>query len=127
MVVPSCWRLPQRHAKPYCSSQDSRSHKRMVTTPIRVAHVSFHADGERRNGAALLEAWPTLSCVATAVSGAGVDVVVIQTAHADETIERHGVVYHFVNDARRIPSRLIGRVRAESPRVVHVHGFHSPL
>jgi len=99
----------------------------MVTPPIRVAHVSFHADGKRRNGADLLEAWPTLSSVATAVSSAGVDVVVIQTAHANETIERHGVVYHFVNDARRLPSRLINRVRAESPRVVHVHGFHSPL
>src|SRR5215813_2487019 len=101
MVVPSCWQLPQHHPKPYTSSQDSRPRKRMVTPPIRVAHVSFHADGKRRNGADLLEAWPTLSSVATAVSSAGVDVVVIQTAHANETIERHGVVYHFVNDARR--------------------------
>jgi glycosyltransferase involved in cell wall biosynthesis len=96
-------------------------------TPLRVAHVSFHADGQRRDGATLLRAWPTLSSVANAVSDAGVDVVVVQTAHADETIERNGVAYHFVNDERRMPSRLIGRVRAESPRVVHVHGFHHPL
>jgi len=98
-------------------------------TPLRVAHVSFHADDQRRDGAALLRAWPTLSSVATAVSGAGVDVVVVQAAHADETIERNGVAYHFVNDERRRrrPSRLIGRVRAELPRVVHVHGFHHPL
>jgi glycosyltransferase involved in cell wall biosynthesis len=99
----------------------------MVTPPLRVAHVSFHADAERRNGTALLDAWPTLSSVATAVSSAGVDVVVVQTAHADETIERNGVAYHFVNDARRMRSRVIARVRAESPHVVHVHGFHSPL
>jgi glycosyltransferase involved in cell wall biosynthesis len=96
-------------------------------TPLRVAHVSFHADGQRRDGAALLHAWPTLSSVASAVSGAGVDVVVVQTAHADETIERNGVAYHFVNDERRMPSRLIDRVRAESPRVVHVHGFQRPI
>jgi len=96
-------------------------------TPLRVAHVSFHADDQRRDGAALLHAWPTLPSVANAVSGAGVDVVVVQTAHADETIEHNGVAYHFVNDERRIRSRLIGRVRAESPRVVHVHGFHHPL
>ena len=98
-----------------------------MSAPLRVAHVSFHADAQRRNGAALLRAWPTLSSVASAVSRAGVDVVVVQTAHADETIAQDGVAYHFVDDARRVPSRLIGRVRAEAPRVLHVHGLHHPL
>jgi glycosyltransferase involved in cell wall biosynthesis len=95
-------------------------------TALRVAHVSFHADAQRRGAEALLEAWPTLSAVASGVSRAGVNVVVVQTAHADETVQRDGVSFHFVDDARRVPSRLIARVRAERPDVVHVHGFLHP-
>ena len=93
---------------------------------LRVAHVSFHADVAQRDAATLLAEWPTLSSVAAGVARAGAKVVVIQTAHADETVQRDGVSFHFVNDARRVPARLIRRVRDESPDVVHVHGFHHP-
>jgi glycosyltransferase involved in cell wall biosynthesis len=91
---------------------------------LRVAHVSFHADPQRRDAAALLEAWPTLSGVASGVSRAGVDVVVVQTAHTDQAVEREGITYSFVDDRRRMPTRLIARVQSMRPDVLHVHGFH---
>lgn len=96
-------------------------------SPLRVAQVSFHADAQRRDGGSLLRAWPTLSAVAAGVARAGVDVTVVQTAHADEAICRDGIDYHFVNDARRTPRRVIERVALLAPEVVHVHGFHHAL
>jgi glycosyltransferase involved in cell wall biosynthesis len=91
---------------------------------LRVAHVSFHADSQRRDSGALLQAWPTLSGVACGVSRAGVEVVVVQTAHADESVEHDGITYSFVDDTRRMPTRLIARVQSARPDVLHVHGFH---
>ncbi|MEP6491283.1 MAG: glycosyltransferase family 4 protein [bacterium] len=92
--------------------------------PLRVVQVSFHADSHRRDGASLLSAWPTLSRVACGAANAGVDVAVVQSAHADETIQRDGVDFHFVDDAHPRRARLVSRVAALAPDVVHVHGFH---
>lgn len=95
-------------------------------TRLRVAHVSFHADAQRRDPTTLLQAWPTLSGVASGVSRAGVDVVVVQTAHVDATVQHDGITYNFVDDARRLPARLIDRVQSLHPNVLHVHGLHHP-
>lgn len=107
---------------------------------LRVVQVSFHVDALRRSGTTLLDAWPTLSGVAAGVARAGVDVCVVQAAPADETIERDGVAYHFVDDGHRAPlrvpgvvtiparpSRIVERVIASGPDVVHVHGLNHPL
>jgi glycosyltransferase involved in cell wall biosynthesis len=91
---------------------------------LRVVQVSFHADAEGRDGESLLRAWSTLPAVAAGVARAGVDVTIVQTAHADEAICRDGIDFHFVNDARRTPRRVIDRVAALAPDVVHVQGFH---
>jgi glycosyltransferase involved in cell wall biosynthesis/ubiquinone/menaquinone biosynthesis C-methylase UbiE len=96
-------------------------------SPLRVVQVSFHADIERRDGESLLRAWPTLPAVAGGVARAGVEVTIVQTAHADEAICRDGIDFHFVNDARRTPRRVIERVARLEPEVVHVHGFHHAL
>jgi glycosyltransferase involved in cell wall biosynthesis len=107
---------------------------------LRVVQVSFYADRQRRDAETLLRAWPTLSAVAAAAARAGVDVAVVQAADRRETLERDGVTFHFVDDARgmplrlpggvplpRRPSRLLRCVRALSPDVVHVHGLQFPL
>jgi len=106
---------------------------------LRVVQVGLHADVERRPAEALLRAWPTLPAVAPAAARAGVDLAVVQAAHRDESVERDGVPYHFVEDAApplrlplgarvaRRPSRLIRRVAALAPDVVHVNGLVRPL
>src|SRR5262249_24288404 len=85
---------------------------------------SFHADHQRRGAESLLSAWTTMSAVASSVSRAGVDVTVVQSAHADETIDEKGVQYHFVNDTKTRRSRVGQRVASLSPDVVHVQGLH---
>jgi hypothetical protein len=102
--------------------------------------VSFHADRERREPEALLDAWPTLSGVAAGASRAGVEVIVVQAAHKRQTLERDGVTYHFVDDdgakPRRLPlglriprrpARLLKQVTLAKPDVVHVHGLTYPI
>jgi glycosyltransferase involved in cell wall biosynthesis len=95
--------------------------------PLHTVQVSFHADHERRDPAALLEAWPTLPSVASATVRAGVRVTVVQTAHRDETIERDGVQFHFVRDDSRLRRRVVARVASISADVIHAHGFHNAL
>src|SRR6185503_6495037 len=95
---------------------------------LRVVQVTFYADARRRDAESLLIAWPTLSGVAAGVARAGVDVFVVQAAHARRTLERDGVQFEFVNDERaaplqiglgmripRRPARLIDQVLALSP------------
>jgi glycosyltransferase involved in cell wall biosynthesis len=107
---------------------------------LRVVQVSFYADVQRRDAETLLRAWPTLPAVASAAARAGVDVTVVQAATRRETLERDGVTFHFVDDARGIPARLLGgarmprrpsrlldRVRELRPDVVHVHGLQFPV
>ena len=96
----------------------------LIERPLRAVHVSFHADRERRAPDQLLAAWPTLSDVASALHRSGVDVSVVQRAHATGTVERHGVSYHFVDDASRIPRRMIVHVASLAPDVIHVRGIH---
>jgi glycosyltransferase involved in cell wall biosynthesis len=107
---------------------------------LRVVHVGFHADAQRRDARTLLRAWPTLAGVATAAARAGVDVTVVQAGAAAEVVEMDDVAFHFVDDARgmpahlagglrmpRRPTRLLARVASLAPDVVHVHGLHYPL
>jgi glycosyltransferase involved in cell wall biosynthesis len=107
---------------------------------MHAVQVSFHADAQRRHPETLLAAWPTLSGVAAGVARAGVDISVVQAAHRNQTLERDGVAFHFVDDSRaspirlgggvslpRRPGRLIDRVISLAPDVVHVQGLDYPL
>jgi glycosyltransferase involved in cell wall biosynthesis len=107
---------------------------------VRAVQVSFYADAQRRDADALLRAWPTLPAVAAATRRAGVDVVVVQAAHRPQTVERDSVAYHFVDDDRgmprrvlpgvalpRRPARLFERIASLKPHVIHVHGLNYPL
>src|SRR5262249_21622846 len=91
---------------------------------LRVVQVSFHADHQRRGAESLLEAWPTLTAVATSVARAGVDVAIVQAAHADGTVPHEGIAFHFVNDTKPRRARVTQRVVSLSPDVVHVQGLH---
>jgi glycosyltransferase involved in cell wall biosynthesis len=107
---------------------------------VRAVQVSFHCDPQKRDAETLLHAWPTLAGVATAVARAGGDVTVVQAAAARQTVQRDNVTFHFVDDARGMPARLLGkipiirrpgriidRVASLSPDVVHVQGFATPV
>ena len=93
---------------------------------VRVVQVSFHADAGRRSAETLLSVWPTLPAVALAASRAGVTVTVVQRAHRDEIVVRQGVDFHFVNDVARAADRVIERVHALAPDVIHVQGLNDP-
>jgi glycosyltransferase involved in cell wall biosynthesis len=108
--------------------------------PMRVVHVGFYADVERREPEALLAAWPTLLGVAAGLVRAGVDTTIVQASAHRQQVEREGVTCHFVDDDRAIPvrlrgaipvfrrpSRLLERVVSSSPDVVHVHGLEYPV
>ena len=106
---------------------------------MRILQVGCQLDERRRGGEELLAAWPTLSAVAEAVSGAGAEVVVIQAAHRDDTLSRDGVTYRFVAEPRlaRIPwtrtaagifpIRLYRTAAAVSADLVHLNGLAFPL
>ena len=98
--------------------------KRQIGRPLRVVQVSFHADGERRDAASLLDAWPTIPSVARAVARTGVEVVVVQAAHRDEQFVRDEVAYHFLDDAARPSARVVSMVASLAPDIVHVRGIH---
>ena len=93
---------------------------------LRVVHVSFHLDAERRSADTLLRAWPTLAGVAGAAASPEVEVIVVQAAHAAERIEREGVTYHFVDGERSVGRDVIDRVASLKPDVVHVQGLGFP-
>lgn len=92
---------------------------------MHVVQVSCVRDRLRRPSADLLDAWPTLSSVATAVGTTGVDVTVVLSSHRDAVCERDGVTYRFV--AERWPGPLAREVRALKPDVVHLNGFGFPF
>ncbi|HYR12210.1 MAG TPA: glycosyltransferase family 4 protein [Longimicrobium sp.] len=104
---------------------------------MRAIHLSAWRDPGGRDGAELLEAWPTLTDVAAAAAGAGVDVEVVQAGWRDEVLESAGVHVHFVSESgarllpRRLsaalPLRLMARVRALRPDVIHFQGLNFPL
>jgi glycosyltransferase involved in cell wall biosynthesis len=112
----------------------------LESRPMRVVHVGFHADVERRLPEALLAAWPTLLGVARGLVRAGVETTIVQASAHRQQIERDGVTCHFVDDDRampirlrgaipifRRPTRLLDRVASLSPEVVHVNGFQYPV
>jgi glycosyltransferase involved in cell wall biosynthesis len=104
---------------------------------VRAIHLSAWRDPRGRHGAELLEAWPTLTDVASAAIGAGVDVEVVQAGWRDETLEHRGVRVHFVSEPgarllpRRVsallPLRLMNHVRALRPDVIHLQGLGFPV
>jgi glycosyltransferase involved in cell wall biosynthesis len=91
---------------------------------LRVVQVSFHTDAARRSASELLDAWPTLPAVAASVQRAAVEVTVLQAAHANETVRRESVEYHFVQDEGRTPRRLLDTAASLEADVLHVQGFH---
>jgi glycosyltransferase involved in cell wall biosynthesis len=108
--------------------------------PLRVVHVGFYADVERREPEELLSAWPTLLGVAAGLVRAGVETTIVQASAHRQHFERDGVTCHFVDDDRampvrprgrlpivRRPSRLLERVASRSPDVLHVNGFQYPV
>lgn len=102
---------------------------------MRVVHLSALRDPLRRHGEELLDAWPTLTAVAGAAAEAGVGVTVVQAGWRDEVLERAGVPIHFVAEPGMVPERagaavplrLLARVRALRPDVIHFHGLGFPL
>jgi glycosyltransferase involved in cell wall biosynthesis len=106
---------------------------------VRVVQVSFHRDAVVGEPDAQLDAWPTLHGVASATVRAGVETTVVQPASVSQTLRRDGVRYEFVRfphsggalsgrAARWAPpARLIERVRAARPDVIHVQGFGHPV
>lgn len=104
---------------------------------MRVVHLSALRDPFRRHGAELLDAWPTLTAVARAASDAGIDVTVVQAGWRDEVLRRAGVPVHFVAEpggsilpqrlSTAVPPRLMARVRALRPDVIHFHGLGFPV
>ncbi|HEX2080341.1 MAG TPA: glycosyltransferase family 4 protein [Longimicrobium sp.] len=104
---------------------------------MRVVHLSALRDPFRRCGAELLDAWPTLTAVAGAAAGVGVEVTVVQAGWRDEVLQRAGVPVHFVAEpggstlperlSTGVPLRLMARVRALRPDVIHFHGLGFPV
>jgi glycosyltransferase involved in cell wall biosynthesis len=101
---------------------------------MRAVHLNLVRDSERRTGAQLLDAWPTLASVATAVKGAGAEVAVVQSSHKDETYERDGISYHFVTEpwfgvlaSGCSPNRIVPVIKALDPDVIHVNGLGFPF
>lgn len=104
---------------------------------VRVAHVSFFRDPDGRPPEALLEAWPTLTRVAQAARGAGVEIRVFQACGEDQRLVRGNVTFDFVRSCWGMPlparrrlsmsaSRLVQAVCRYAPDVVHVQGLCFP-
>lgn len=102
---------------------------------MRVVQVNCARDPLRREGAALLDAWPTLPAVAGAIRGAGAEISVIQSASKTDACERNGVSFRFVAEpwlgakpaAGYAPLRIARAVRDLRPHVIHVNGLGFPF
>jgi glycosyltransferase involved in cell wall biosynthesis len=104
---------------------------------MRVTHTSFHQDPDHRQPEALLDAWPTLLGVASALVRAGVETSIVQASSHDAILARGGVHAEFVNTGRfggalrkrvvRAPRGLLEAVARSRPDVVHVNGLQHPL
>jgi len=106
----------------------------------RVVQVIMGIDAQRREPETLLQAWPTLTGVAVAAARAGVRVTVALPADRDQTIDRDGVRYWFVEEPSaapnqtmsrlstlRPPTRLLRQLASIDADVVHLHGFVQPI
>jgi glycosyltransferase involved in cell wall biosynthesis len=102
---------------------------------MRAVQVNCARDPLRRTGKDLLDAWPTLLSVASAVRSAGAEVSVIQSANEDAECERDGVPFRFVAEpwfggksaGGYAPLRIARAVKALRPQVVHVNGLGFPF
>ena len=102
---------------------------------MNVLHIGTHLDRQRRSPEELLEAWPTLTDLAVAVSRAGAQVTVLQVAADDATLTREGVRFEFIAErafraGRRtvfLPQRLAMRAVPLQPDVIHFHGMSMPI
>ena len=107
---------------------------------LRVAHVSFHRDVERRQPRQLLADWPTLTRIAAAAASASCRVEVVQACEQDEQAHVDGVDIQFVRETTVIDrlsvrlgskllsaSRILDRLATLDPDVIQVAGFGHPL
>ena len=106
---------------------------------MRVVHVSCFRDQGDRDAETLLHEWGTLTGVAAGVRRAGGEVTVVQAAAADARVEREGVPFHFVREARPpgatlifaraapLPFRSARVIAGCRPEVIHFHGLSFPL
>ncbi len=106
---------------------------------MHVVQLSFHADIYRRPPEGLLEAWPSMTAVASATVRAGCRVTVVQAAHEDSTLERDGVTYCFrhVSSSLGRTARgtrwlggfreLVAAITQPQPDIVHVQGLTAPV
>lgn len=106
---------------------------------LRVVQVSTFRDPHGRSPEVLIRAWPSLTRVASAARGAGVDVMVVQAAAQEASIElSDGTRMHFVDEpgprvggrlgraAGPLPRRVAERVASLRPDVIHFHGLSMP-
>jgi len=111
-----------------------------VARRLRVVQVTFDVDAGRRAPEALLAERGTLVETAIALQQRGVEAYVVAAAHEDWSTTRSGVHFEFLNEQGalpveigagvrlpRRPKRIIQRIAALAPDVVHVHGLHHPL
>src|SRR4051812_5340136 len=111
-----------------------------VSRRLRVVQVTFDVDAGRRAPEALLAERSTLIETAIALEQSGVEPYLVAAAHEDWSTERNGVYFEFLNDQGalpvdvgsgirlpRRPTRIIRRIGALAPDVVHVHGLHHPM
>jgi len=93
----------------------------------RVAQISFFLDPQGRAPLQLLHDWPSLVDVADAAHVAGVALTVIQASAREQTLQHHGITYHFLVPprGRRLASspQFVGLLNQLQPQVLHVHGF----
>ena len=108
---------------------------------MRVVVISFHLDRDERPPEALLDAWPTLPGLASALARTGLDVSVVQPSSRDATFRRDGVGYHFVPErpallrrgtpgsrpVRAPASASLAAVARLAPSLVHVNGLGVPI
>lgn len=102
---------------------------------MHVLFLSYFYDPELPTATALLDRYYTTTCLAACLAAAGVESVsVVQRFKRNDTIERDGVVHHFIADD--LPHRLevghdpheVHRLVARlAPDVVHYGGTTAPL
>jgi glycosyltransferase involved in cell wall biosynthesis len=100
---------------------------------MRVTFVNYPYAAEVDRPEALLGRYPVLTGWAQAVAAAGgrsVDVSVVQRFSRDAVVRQEGVAYHFVAEGspeaqvdRLWAPRIVERVVALAPNVVHLHGL----
>src|SRR4249920_1387759 len=101
--------------------------------PPRIVQVNAVYDPSADTPDALLDRYPTLTGLGSALRNAGADVSVVQRFRASARIVRDGVTYDLVADteppwlpALESSRALVQAVTAARPEVVHVNGLIFP-